>query len=661
MIVAAFHRKMTGFFLPAAVVFFLYLSVTVSLAVAADPELNTEKIRIIADRLTSNSQENYAEFEGNVEASQGDFQITSDALRIYYKPDKTEGPTSGDQNAIQKVVATGNVKIKAEDKRATTDRVEYTPETGMLIMTGPNSTLISERNSISGSRITLQRESRQVRVDGSERERVTAVFYTTKGKTEGLLALPEQPSGDPQKTGQVPQDVEIIETKPDAADAGDKKDTPDMTNAEADTPPDREKEPVAAPAAEQNPDVEIVETKPAAVEPAPEPETEITTTVPPAAEMEKDTPAMSYVDADSGEKKTVGQKAEPTESLQESIADIAAEDGKTAAPAEKKPEEEKDVTDIAAVEPAEAPETVSADAPQAVAAEEPVVEPAATVPDEKEIRAQYATVGVDALLKRVAIPAFENQTFYKGPEIKTIFYDGLVDQIAANTQNTLISTPASPQFPNFLNALPRHPSGQVDNFALASLGRQLGLNYIITGVITEIAVDRGVSGFLWLKETNFIVQVSTSIDVYDVETGTKVLTDSYTYTINLDDTTYDISQVEKEMPAEFIDEAFTNLVPQIGEAVTEVLNEAEWKGFVTAVTTKDVAISAGNEVGLQVGNVFSVYDVKVIEGASGHNFIVPGLKTGEVILTEVSASQSRATLISGDGIREGSSIKKIEK
>lgn len=575
---------------------------TTSLAFTAEPYPETERIRIIADRLTSNSQESYAEFQGNVEATQGDFQITSDQLRIYYKEDRSSDPTSGEQDAIQKVVATGNVKIKAEDKRATTDKVEYTPETGILVMSGPNTTLISERNSISGSRVTMQRESRQIRVDGSERERVKAIFYTEKGKTEGLLSLPEKPSGDPEKTEQAP---------------------------------------------EQKPDVEIVETEPEVAV-----EADRTTTDKTVQESEKDTPAMAYVDVDSGEQKTIGKTDEPVEPPE-------PEDSQIETPA--KQEVEKDATDIAMVEPAATPETISADAPQPVVEQEPAIKPDETVPDEETLREQYATIAPDTLLKKVAIAALDNQTFYKGPEIQTLFYQGLVDQITSDTKDAIISTPASPQFPTFLRALPRHPSGQVDNFALAALGRPLGLNYIVTGAVTEIAIDRGVSGVLWLKEAHFVVHVSVSIDVFDVETGTKLLTDNYTYTINLDDTTYDISQVEKEMPPELVEEAFTNLVPQIGEAITEALNDREWKGFVTAISTEDVTISAGNQVGLQVGNVFSVYDVKIIAGADGHNFIVPGMKTGEVILTEVSPDQSRATLISGDGIREGSSIKKIEK
>ena len=108
-----------------------------------------------------------------------------------------------------------------------------------------------------------------------------------------------------------------------------------------------------------------------------------------------------------------------------------------------------------------------------------------------------------------------------------------------------------------------------------------------------------------------------------------------------------------------VPKAIGQLTKAHAEAVAEKLNEREWKGYVTAVSTEDVTISSGNQVGLQTGNIFSVYDVKVIEGAGGHNFIVPGLKTGEIILTKVSAGQSRATLISGDGIREGSSIKQI--
>jgi lipopolysaccharide assembly outer membrane protein LptD (OstA) len=47
-----------------------------------DQQPAEEPIQITADRLESNAEQKYAEFIGNVKASQGNFKINSDTLRI---------------------------------------------------------------------------------------------------------------------------------------------------------------------------------------------------------------------------------------------------------------------------------------------------------------------------------------------------------------------------------------------------------------------------------------------------------------------------------------------------------------------------------------------------------------------------------------------------
>ena len=50
-----------------------------------NPTQADEQIQIVADKLITNDAEKFAEFEGDVQASQGNFVITSERLRIYYR------------------------------------------------------------------------------------------------------------------------------------------------------------------------------------------------------------------------------------------------------------------------------------------------------------------------------------------------------------------------------------------------------------------------------------------------------------------------------------------------------------------------------------------------------------------------------------------------
>ena len=137
-----------------------------------------EQIQIVADKLITNSAEKFAEFMGDVRASQGSLVITSERLRIYYRddPDRNKDQTGG-QESIKRVVASGNVQISSEKYRAESDQVEYDPETQILVLSGENSTVTSGKNILTGSKITVFRKTGQIKVESSPHKRIKAVFY----------------------------------------------------------------------------------------------------------------------------------------------------------------------------------------------------------------------------------------------------------------------------------------------------------------------------------------------------------------------------------------------------------------------------------------------------------------------------------------------------
>lgn len=143
-----------------------------------DANQTDEQIQIVADKLITNNAEKFAEFVGDVRASQGNLVITSERLRIYYKdnPDRNEDQT-GSQELIKRVVASGNVVVSSEKYKAETDRVEYDLDTRVLVLIGENSTVTSGKNILTGSKITVNRKNGQIKVESSPQKQVKAVFY----------------------------------------------------------------------------------------------------------------------------------------------------------------------------------------------------------------------------------------------------------------------------------------------------------------------------------------------------------------------------------------------------------------------------------------------------------------------------------------------------
>ena len=147
---------------------------------AADKKTENPPILIEADQLISNNEEQFAEFIGNVKASQADFVMTADKLKIYYQGEllETEEKTNKTEDKLTRIVASGNVKINSSQYKAESDKVEYDTVAMTITMYGESSKVISGKNSIAGSKIILYRKTGRVKVLGSKKKRVEATFFS---------------------------------------------------------------------------------------------------------------------------------------------------------------------------------------------------------------------------------------------------------------------------------------------------------------------------------------------------------------------------------------------------------------------------------------------------------------------------------------------------
>ncbi len=165
-----------------------------SKAETSDAKPENTPIIITAEQLDSDNKAKFAEFIGNVKAIQADFVITSDKLRIYYKGELLNTEKKGnDEEALKKIVATGNVKITSDQYIAKTEKLEYDTASMTIILTGENSTVINGKNSITGSKIILYQKDGRVKVLGSKNKRIKAEFFS-KGETSDAFKV-----GKPKK------------------------------------------------------------------------------------------------------------------------------------------------------------------------------------------------------------------------------------------------------------------------------------------------------------------------------------------------------------------------------------------------------------------------------------------------------------------------------
>ena len=168
---------------------------------ASEPQADRaekEPIQIVADELISYNDEKYAEFIGKVKVTQGNLTITSDKLTIYYEGELLNNEKkSSDQEMLKKIIATGNVIIDSEQYHAEAEQAVYDTTAKTVVLSGENAKVISGKNSITGSKITLNQKSGRVKVESSGTKRIKAEFFTKEGSTDVFkFEKPEEKSSN---------------------------------------------------------------------------------------------------------------------------------------------------------------------------------------------------------------------------------------------------------------------------------------------------------------------------------------------------------------------------------------------------------------------------------------------------------------------------------
>jgi lipopolysaccharide transport protein LptA len=165
-----------------------------SKAETSDAKSENIPIIITAEQLDSDNKAKFAEFIGNVKATQADFVITSDKLRIYYKGELLNSEKeSNDEELLKKIVATGNVNVTSEQFIAKAEKLEYDTAAMTIVLIGENSTVINGKNSITGSKIILYQKDGRIKVLGGKNKRIKAEFFTKSETSDDfMLGKPKQ-------------------------------------------------------------------------------------------------------------------------------------------------------------------------------------------------------------------------------------------------------------------------------------------------------------------------------------------------------------------------------------------------------------------------------------------------------------------------------------
>lgn len=262
------------------------------------------------------------------------------------------------------------------------------------------------------------------------------------------------------------------------------------------------------------------------------------------------------------------------------------------------------------------------------------------------------------LRKTIAIAPFRNQTFYKRVDIDSVFQTRLIDILESACPKLLIFKPESKQYPPFMEDLPRLTGGRIDNLKLASNARQYGLDGVVTGTVVDIGVYEDKRGFVWMRDTHYFVQIQILVELFDTETGAKLLDEHFIREVEVDETDYLLVKQGKQAPVAEIPQTLERIATELGEKICDALSSQRWKSYIVSKNGDRVVIASGERAGLKPGTVLEVYgSTEIVKGTGEERFFLPGKKQAEVEIVQADSDRSEAVLKKGSDIQVGSAVK----
>lgn len=263
------------------------------------------------------------------------------------------------------------------------------------------------------------------------------------------------------------------------------------------------------------------------------------------------------------------------------------------------------------------------------------------------------------LIRTIGLFKFENNSLHESWDFQQIFHKGLPEYIDNTCRGVQVSAPETGSLLSILKKPPRLETGIIDNYSLAVLGRQLGLNAIVTGSLEDIRLLEELRGVWITKDTQHLVQVFIRVEVSDTRTATKLLDETFNRRIEIDDIEYQIIQESDEIKLPQLNETLNRLLTDIGDSICDTVKDQPWTGYITKMEGGKFVVPSGTRTGLKLGDILEVYDSsRIIEGIGGQRFFTPGLKIGEIEIVAITENQSQAKRIDGEGIITGSTVRR---
>ncbi|MEA3544893.1 MAG: CsgG/HfaB family protein, partial [Thermodesulfobacteriota bacterium] len=269
---------------------------------------------------------------------------------------------------------------------------------------------------------------------------------------------------------------------------------------------------------------------------------------------------------------------------------------------------------------------------------------------------------------RVAVMDFENRSPYGGYSLGRGASDILSTELVKAGVFRMMERE---QIHSVLQEQNMGASGRIDPATAARIGKIIGVEYIITGAITEYGESKAGGGGGGINIGKKGYHGTVDIRVVDATTGEIVFADSGNHSVSR--TSVRVfgfgggENYNKKTATEVLRTAIQKLSAKI---VSSSMIKESKNRQATAIAAKKILIAdvdgnllsfnAGSEIGLKTGDNVSIFrQGKVIKDpATGKILKIKYKKVGSARMTEVLSGYSEAEILSGSGFKVGDEVRK---
>ncbi len=274
--------------------------------------------------------------------------------------------------------------------------------------------------------------------------------------------------------------------------------------------------------------------------------------------------------------------------------------------------------------------------------------------DKKTIRDYHTS---NAYRKRIGVLVLTNTTTFTSDRISAPFMETLLAGLKSEVPKAQILLPGDTENTPFLWEPPRIANGDIDVFGFSAQARQAGLNAVMSPILMDIRVSKEDSGFWFLRDLSYILQIQTAAAVYDTITGARLSLGILTDTIDITKKQYEMVKQGQEVAVDGLVEIAKEMGTQLGEQMGAAIKASPWVTSVVGLDGDRCVLPAGGAVGIEAGDRFSVLDAgSVLTGLNDQRYIVPGSKIGEMTITQATERQSLGQATAGSPPPVGSIV-----